>query len=114
MGIGKSIEVSVSLNHSNGFYYAGEQVTGIVSLHNKQKKITLSNLYIEFIGEFGYKTEEKFQSYDALGHVEHYDKTVHHQSPFAHICCPLIHLQGNNVKILIQLLLSIEFPILLE
>ena len=102
MGIGKSNAVNITLSRSSSFYYAGEKVTGYVSFHNKHKNFKINNVFLEFIGEFGYTTKHKYHIQDSIGHSQPEHRTVYHQLPFIRIRCPLIDRERNEVNIYIE------------
>jgi hypothetical protein len=92
MGIGKSITVNVHFNRPSSFYYAGEQITGIISLYNNRKKLTLNNIFLEFIGECGYTTKDTYQS-------QKENCTMYHRVPFIKNRYPVVNTRDSQVKI---------------
>ncbi|CAF3773916.1 unnamed protein product [Rotaria socialis] len=102
MDIGKSTEASITFNHSNGFYYAGEQVSGVISFHNNHKKIALNKAAVGFIGEFGYVTQETCAIPDCMGTVLAENCTVYHRLQFIDIHLPLKHSKGNETKVILH------------
>ncbi|CAF0992543.1 unnamed protein product [Adineta steineri] len=58
MGAGKSVDLQVSFNRSNRFYFTGEQVSGNISINNTYEKLKCNEIFIELIGELG-ETQDK-------------------------------------------------------
>ena len=85
MGAGESMTVRVSFNRSNKFYFGGEKITGTISFQNIQNKVTVEEILLELIGEFGYTTRETRWRRNIKGqsHKEHY--TEYHHVPFLKI-----------------------------
>ena len=100
MGMGKSTAVNVSFNHPNSFYYAGERVAGLVSLRTAHKRLTMKDVFVEFIGEVGYETEPTDNSAASNGHIQTSKHTVYYQISFIDTRYPLIHEKNDEVKIL--------------
>ncbi|CAF0788309.1 unnamed protein product [Rotaria sp. Silwood1] len=102
MGAGKSTVVKVNFNHSDSFYYAGEKVTGTVSFHNPEKKLTLTNVSLGFIGEVGYTGEKRHHSRDGMGNIHEEHRTGQHQVPFINIRIQFTQSKANENKISLE------------
>ncbi|CAF3729409.1 unnamed protein product [Rotaria sp. Silwood1] len=102
MGIGKSTIDNVTFNHSDAFYYAGENVTGTISFHNAEKKLTLTNVSLGFIGEIGYTGHKTHQSCDSMGNVHTENRVGEHQLPFIHTHIQFTHSKDNENKITLE------------
>jgi hypothetical protein len=99
MGASESAEIQVTFNHLNLFYYAGEQITGTISFHNTHEKLKLDEVFLEFIGELAYTTQEIKHCNDTDDRVrtEHY--TEYHRIPFMSARIPVVQPQNGQVKI---------------
>ncbi|CAF0842364.1 unnamed protein product [Rotaria sp. Silwood1] len=93
MGANESAEIQVSFNHSNSFYFAGEQILGNISFQSTHEKLVLDGIFLEFIGEIGFTTRETRRHHDSNGHTrtEHY--TEYHRVPFITVCIPVVQPQ---------------------
>jgi hypothetical protein len=93
MGASESAEIRVSFNRPNLFYFSGEQISGNISFQNTHDKLTLDEIFLEFIGELGYTTQETRRRHDNDGraHTEHY--TEYHRIPFITIRFPVVQPQ---------------------
>jgi hypothetical protein len=89
----------VRFNRPSSLYYAGEQITGNISLYNSHKKLTLNQIHLEFIGEFGYTTKDSHRSHDGTGHSQIENHTVYHKIPFIHNRYLVFNTNDNQVKI---------------
>ncbi|CAF3488665.1 unnamed protein product [Rotaria sp. Silwood1] len=92
----------LKFNHSNSFYYAGEKVTGIISFHNTDTKLTLNHVSFGFIGEIGYTKQQLQYSNDGFGHEQIQNRTVYHQLPFINIPLPFAHSTDNENKVMLD------------
>ena len=99
MGASESVTVRVSFNRSNGFYFGGEKLTGTVSFQNIQSKVTVEEILLELIGEFGYTTRETRWGRDTKGrsHREHY--TEYHHVPFLTIPVSVFRSTKEQVRL---------------
>jgi hypothetical protein len=102
MGASGSSEVKVDFSRPNLFYFASEQVTGNLSFQNAQDKLTLDGIFLEFIGEMGYTTDEIRQYYDTNGNSRTENYTQNHAVPFISIRIPVAQPQYGQVKIQIK------------
>lgn len=107
MGIGKSSRIDVTFDHANGFYYSGERVNGIISFHNTHKKLTLNNISIGFIGEFGYTALEAHEIRDGTGYVQTEDRVVDHRVPFISNRIPSVHSMSKEVGVWLERILTV-------
>jgi hypothetical protein len=98
MGLGRSITVNVNFDRPSSFYYAGEKITGTISLKNTHKKLTLKKAFLEFIGEFGYVTHDIHYYHDGTGYLQMDDCREYHRIPFINIRHPIVHPKANEVK----------------
>jgi hypothetical protein len=99
MGASESTEIQVSFNRPNLFYYAGEQISGNIAFQNTHDKLTLDQIFLEFIGELGYTTRETRCRYDNNGRprTEHY--TEYHRIPFITNRISVVQPQYGQVNI---------------
>lgn len=99
MGASESTVIQVSFNRPNLFYHAGEQISGTISFQNTREKLTLDQIFLEFIGELGYTTRETRHRTDANGRssTEHY--TAYHQVPFMTMRIPILQPQYGQVDL---------------
>ncbi|CAF1178544.1 unnamed protein product [Adineta steineri] len=102
MGVGKSTTVNVSFNHSDSFYYAGEEVTGIVSYHNTHKTLHVKSIFIDFIGEFCYTTPYTHQYPNEADYSNIEQRPVHHRIPFINNRFPVIHPEANQDEVILE------------
>lgn len=107
MGANESTVIQVHFNRPNLFYYAGEQISGNISFQNTREKITLDQIFLEFIGELGYTTRETRHRTDANGRssTEHY--TAYHQVPFLNTRIAIVQPPYGQVRTFIQIFLSL-------
>ncbi|CAF1449936.1 unnamed protein product [Adineta ricciae] len=96
MGASESTSIHVSFNRSNLFYFAGEQITGNIAFQNTHDKLTLDEIFLEFVGEAGYTTRETRRHHDNNGrsHTEYY--TEYHQIPFMIHRIPVVQPQQGQ------------------
>ena len=96
MGASESAEIQVSFNRPNLFYHAGEQISGNIAFQNTHDKLTLDEIFLEFIGELGYTTRETRCRHDSNGRpqTEHY--TEYHRIPFITIRIPVVRPQHGH------------------
>ncbi|CAF4014743.1 unnamed protein product [Rotaria sp. Silwood1] len=82
MGAGESIAIQTKFNRSNDFYFVGEQISGNILFQNDHDRLKLDEIFVELVGELGYKTQESRSSTDSNGNstTEHY--TEYHHIPF--------------------------------
>ncbi|CAF1021076.1 unnamed protein product [Rotaria sordida] len=102
MGIGKSTTINVNFNHSDSFYYAGEKVSGTISLNNPEKKLTLTNVSLAFIGEVGYTGQRTHHSHDSIGNLQLENLTGDHQLLFINTHLQFTHSEDNQNKITLE------------
>ena len=70
MSVGESTEIQINFNCPSLFYFTGEPITGYISFQNAQDKLTLNTIFLEFISEMGYVTQESRQYYDSnISHI---------------------------------------------
>jgi hypothetical protein len=98
MGASESAQIQVSFNRQNLFYFGGEQISGNILFQNKDDKLTLDGIFLEFIGELGYTTRETRHRHDSNGrsHTEYY--TEYHRIPFITIRIPVVQPQHGQVN----------------
>jgi len=99
MGASESAEIHVSFNRPNLFYFAGEQITGNISFKNKHEKLTLDEIFLEFIGEIGYTTREIRHRQDSNGRSTTENYTEYHRIPFMTHRIPVVRPQHGQVNI---------------
>ncbi|CAF1442594.1 unnamed protein product [Rotaria sordida] len=102
MGIGKSTIDNIEFNYFDGFYYAGENVTGTISFHNPEKKLTLTNVSLGFIGEIGYTGYKIHHSRDSMGNIYTENRVGQYQIPFIHTRIQFTHSKDNENKITLK------------
>ena len=113
MGASESTEIHVNFNRENLFYYGGEQVAGTIAFHNSHEKLNVDQIFLEFIGELGYTSQETRRHHEANGRTrtEHY--TEYHRVPFMTHRFPVVQPQHGQVndrffpRILIYMSLSL-------
>lgn len=99
MGASESAEIHVSFNRPNLFYFAGEQITGNISFQNTHEKLTLDEIFLEFIGEIGYTTREIRHRQDSNGRSTTENYTEYHRIPFVTHRIPVVRPQHGQVNI---------------
>ncbi len=99
MGASESAEIHVSFNRPNLFYFAGEQITGNISFQNTHEKLTLDEIFLEFIGEIGYTTRETRHRKDSNGHATTENYTEYHRIPFINFRLSVVRPENGQVKI---------------
>ncbi|CAF1151488.1 unnamed protein product [Adineta steineri] len=99
MGASGSSEIKVTFDRPNLFYFTGEQIRGEISFQNTQDKLSLDLIFLEFIGEVGYTTQETRHFKDNNNHprTEHYTKQ--HHIPFINIRVPVAQPQYGQREI---------------
>ncbi len=55
MGNVNSTTITIDLDQTNLCYFTGETISGIVGLNVTEEKIEADEIYIQLIGEIGYK-----------------------------------------------------------
>jgi len=98
MGANGSSELQVNFSRPNLFYYAGEQVSGYISFQNTQDKLTLDGIFLEFVGEMGYTTQEVRHVTDSNGNRRTENHTENHSTPFITLRIPVAQPQYGQVK----------------
>ena len=113
MGASESTSIHVTFNRSNLFYFAGEQITGNIAFQNTHDKLTLDEIFLEFVGEAGYTTRETRRHNDSNGRsrTEHY--TEYHQIPFMIYRIPVVQPQQGQVNISVNYILFLFYSIVL-
>ncbi|CAF1355067.1 unnamed protein product [Rotaria magnacalcarata] len=56
MGSNNSVHITISLDQSNRFFYAGERISGAVHLNINEEPVELKEIFILLNGETGYTT----------------------------------------------------------
>jgi hypothetical protein len=99
MGAQESTAVQVNFNRSSLFYFAGEQITGNILFQNTHDRLALDEIFLEFIGELGYATQETRNDHDSFGNSrpEHY--TEYHRIPFINFRLSVVRPENGQVKI---------------
>lgn len=98
MGANESSGIQVNFNHSNLFYFAGEQIAGNISFQNREEKLKLDSIFLECIGEIGYTTQEISHFKDKDGHPRTEQYIKYHQVPFLSVRVPIAQPQYGQVK----------------
>ena len=98
MGINKSTIVNINFDHPSLFYYAGEKVSGTILFHTNHKKLISNNVFLEFIGELGYTTNEMDYIGDGMGHSQIEHHTICHRVQFINHRYPIISSKNDEVK----------------
>ena len=99
MGASESTEIQVDFNRSSLFYFTGEQVTGIISFKNTHERLVLDNIFLEFIGELGYATQETRQYYENFANSQPERYTEQHRIPFMNIRLSVVQPPSGQVNI---------------
>jgi hypothetical protein len=98
MGAQGSIGIRVNFDRSNSAYLAGEQIKGNISAQNVFENAQLEEIYLEFIGEIGYSTEETRQNSTAnqTTQTEHYIE--YHVAQFVKIPISVVPPHNSEVN----------------
>ena len=99
MGANGSSRIEVNFNRPDLFYFGGDRVSGDVSFHNSQEKITVNAVLMEFIGEMGFTTEESRRTFNNDGTSQTKKYTEPHAIPFITIRFPVAQPQYGQVKL---------------
>ncbi|CAF4021812.1 unnamed protein product, partial [Rotaria sp. Silwood1] len=77
MGSSNSVNITINLYRTNPFFYAGESVTGTVSVNIKEGHITVDELFIVLKDETGYTTTHTIHESNGSTRTEtHYHHTI--------------------------------------
>jgi hypothetical protein len=98
MGANGSSELRVNFNRPNLFYFAGEQVAGNISFQNTQDKLALDGIFLEYVGEMGYTTQEIRHVTDSNGNRRTENYVEHHSTPFVSVRIPVAQPQYGQVR----------------
>jgi len=96
MGAQESAQVKVKFNRPSLFYFAGQQITGNILFHNMRDRLILDEIFLEFIGELGYATQETHH-YLNKSQTEHH--TEYHRIPFMNVRLSVVQPENGQVKI---------------
>jgi len=96
MGAHESTQLQMDFNHPSLSYFAGEQIAGNISFQNTQDKLTLDEIFVEFVGELGYTTRESRIERDSnnVARTEYYTK--YHQLPFMNVRIPIVQPKNGQ------------------
>jgi hypothetical protein len=102
MGVSGSTELQINFSCPSLFYFTDEAITGYISFQNTQDKLTLDAIFLEFIGEMEYVTQESRQYYDSNNTAKTENYSKNHVIPFINIRVPVAQPQYGQVKIEIK------------
>ena len=98
MGANESTGIQMSFNRSTEFYAPGEQVSGKILFQNEHDSLKLEEIFVELVGELGYKTSEGRASTDSNGKSTTESNTDYHHIPFFSMRLPLAQPDGLQVR----------------
>lgn len=98
MGAQESIGIRVNFDRSNSFYFAGEKITGNIIAQNILENVQFEEMYLEFVGELGYSTEETRQRVAENKTTETERYTEHHVIQFVKIPISVAPPCNSKVK----------------
>ncbi len=98
MGANGSTALQVKFSRPSLMFFAGEQVSGNITFQNTQEKITLDGIFLEYVGEMGYTTQETRYIIDKNGHRRPENYVENHSTPFVTIRIPVAQPQYGQVN----------------
>jgi hypothetical protein len=99
MGSNESATIRVTFNRPNSSYFAGEQIEGNISYQNTHHRLVLDEIFLEFIGELGYTTEEKRNNNEDSSNLHPAPYTIYHRILFENIRLSVANPSNGQVKI---------------
>ena len=98
MGAQESIGVRVNFDRPNSVYFAGEQIRGNIVAQNILENVQFEEVYLEFIGELGYSTEETRQQVAESKTTQTERYIEHHVVQFVKIPISVVPPNNSEVK----------------
>jgi hypothetical protein len=99
MGANESTEIQVNFNRPSLFYFAGDKIRGNISFQNTDDRLILDEIFLEFVGELGFATQETGHSSDNPGNSQPEHYTEYHSMPFINLRLSIVQPQNGQVKI---------------
>jgi hypothetical protein len=98
MGASESTAIHVNFDRTSLIYYHGEQVAGTVNFDSTHDKLTLDELFLEFVAEMGYTTRETRLRREANGRQRTEQYTAYHHVPFWTYRVPVVRPPYGQVS----------------